>query len=66
MKTSMAYRLYRLYFNSNSDNHQLFGNRVYNPLNVQSEQRKDEISASLLRALLIAAAVGVIAFITFQ
>ncbi len=33
MKTSMAYRLFRLYFNSNSDNHELFGNRVHNPLN---------------------------------
>lgn len=33
MKTSMAYRLFRVYFNSNSDNHELFGNRVHNPLN---------------------------------
>ncbi len=38
MKTSMAYRLFRLYFNSNSDNHELFGNRVHNPLN--GAQRK--------------------------
>ena len=33
MKTSFAYRLFRLYFNANSDNHELFGNRVHNPLN---------------------------------
>ena len=37
MKTSMAYRLFRLYFNSNSDNHELFGNRVHNPLNGTSQ-----------------------------
>jgi hypothetical protein len=33
MKTSMAYRLFRLYFNSNYENHEIFGNRVHNPLN---------------------------------
>lgn len=29
----MAYRLFRLYFNSHADNHEVFGNRVHNPLN---------------------------------
>jgi len=33
MKTSMAYRLFRLYFNDNADNYSLFGNRVHSPLN---------------------------------
>ena len=52
MKTSMAYRLFRLYFNSNSDNHQVFGNRVYNPLNGQA-RNKDQHLAALIRVFLI-------------
>ena len=57
MKTSMAYRLFRLYFNSNADNHQLFGNRVYNPLN-GSNSSKDAFWASLGRVLIVLAALG--------
>jgi len=65
MKTSLAYRLYRLYFNSNADNHQLFGNRVYSPLNGQSD-RKDDFSAALIRALMILAVVGALTIIVLQ
>lgn len=59
MKTSMAYRLYRLYFNSHADNHQLFGNRVYNPMNLP-QNKKDQVSAALLRVLILLAIVGAI------
>ena len=63
MKTSMAYRLYRLYFNSNSHNHQLFGNRVYSPLNAQASVKKDQLIAGLVRVLMILATVGAISAI---
>jgi hypothetical protein len=59
MKTSMAYRLYRLYFNSNADNHQLFGSRVYNPLN-QDDRPANEVQSALIRATLIFAIISVI------
>jgi len=52
MKTSMAYRLFRLYFNENADNFSLFGNRVHNPMNAQ--QDSTQVSAALIRTLLIA------------
>jgi|GEM_PF-2264236 len=58
MKTSMAYRLYRLYFNSNADNHALFGNRVHNPINGAAlANRKDANQAAVARIILTAAAV---------
>lgn len=60
MKTSMAYRLYRLYFNSNADNYQLFGNRVYNPLNGQNLS-SDQFSAAFVRILILLVAIGALA-----
>ena len=60
MKTSMAYRLYRLYFNSNADNHELFGNRVHNPLN-ENNTNTNTISAALMRFGLILVSLGGIA-----
>ena len=59
MKTSMAYRLFRLYFNSNSDNYQVFGNRVYNPINGTTEQT-DSILGAVIRAVLVAAILGLL------
>ncbi len=63
MKTSMAYRLYRMYFNDNADNFLLFGNRVHSPLN--DEQTPSQTSAALVRVLLIlggiAAVIGIAA-----
>ena len=56
MKTSMAYRLFRLYFNSNSDNYHVFGNRVHNPLNGGALQR-DMVGPSLARAIIVALAI---------
>lgn len=63
MKTSMAYRLYRLYFNSNADNHELFGNRVHNPMNaVTSLSNKEASIAALTRiGLLVIPAAMLIA-----
>lgn len=63
MKTSMAYRLYRLYFNSNSNNHQLFGNRVYNPINEENGVISTQAQASVLRVVLMVAAIATIASI---
>ena len=63
MKTSMAYRLYRLYFNSNADNHQLFGNRVYNPINEENGVISTQAQASVLRLVLFVAAIAAIASI---
>lgn len=63
MKTSMAYRLYRLYFNSNADNHQLFGNRVHNPINEENGVISTQAQASVVRLVLIGAAIAAIAFI---
>jgi hypothetical protein len=64
MKTSMAYRLYRLYFNSNAHNHELFGNRVHNPMNATAINRKEANIAALTRfGLIVAAAVTLITFI---
>lgn len=67
MKTSMAYRLYRLYFNSNADNHALFGNRVHNPMNgAASMDRKTANQAAIARTVLTVAAIAtVIAMIKF-
>ncbi len=59
MKTSMAYRLYRLYFNSNADNHTLFGNRVHNPINgTLTASRKAANQAAITRAALALGAVA--------
>lgn len=63
MKTSMAYRLYRLYFNSNADNHQLFGNRVYNPINEENGVLSAQTGASVFRLVLIVAVIATIASI---
>ena len=52
MKTSMAYRLFRLYFNSNSDNYQLFGSRVNNPMNGTADE-KSLNQGTFVRLLLI-------------
>ena len=61
MKTSMAYRLFRLYFNDNADNHTLFGNRVHSPLN--ADRDNPQLSAAFIRIVLIigtlAAIVGI-------
>lgn len=67
MKTSMAYRLYRLYFNSNADNHALFGNRVHNPLNgAVSMDRRNANQAAIARIVLTVAAIAtLIAIIKF-
>ncbi len=54
MKTSIAYRLFRLYFNDHSDNHELFGNRVHNPLN---EANKTEFLNNYGEVLLRGAAI---------
>jgi len=68
MKTSMAYRLYRLYFNSNADNHELFGNRVHNPINATTSlNRKEANNAALMRfGLIVAATVATFAFIALN
>lgn len=65
MKTSMAYRLFRLYFNSNSDNHELFGNRVHNPSNnvAKREMLSDNIIAILRGVAVIAFGLALIASI---
>lgn len=56
MKTSMAYRLFRLYFNSHSDNHALFGNRVHNMSNEASKQAiLSHHVVSILRGLAVIA-----------
>lgn len=57
MKTSMAYRLYRLYFNSNADNHQLFGNRVHNPINGALDTN-GQLKPALIRGALIVAVLA--------
>jgi len=62
MKTSMAYRLFRLYFNDNADNHSLFGNRVHNPLN--ADLGTSQFSAALIRAVLVVAVIAAIVSIT--
>ena len=59
MKTSMAYRLFRLYFNSNADNYQLFGNRVYNPMNGVMAT-KDAFWVSIVRVLIVLATLGLL------
>ncbi len=66
MKTSMAYRMYRLYFNSNADNHKLFGNRVHNPINGTSASDKKEANvAALVRlGLIIAATVATVLIVS--
>ena len=56
MKTSMAYRMYRLYFNSNSDNYQLFGNRVHNPLN-GAQKGYNQHTAPMVRIMIMAVLV---------
>lgn len=63
MKTSMAYRLFRLYFNSNSDNHELFGNRVHNPANSMAKREliSDNIIAILRGLAVIAFGLALIA-----
>lgn len=54
MKTSMSYRLYRLYFNAHSDNHELFGNRVHNPSNAMAKNDfLSENIVALLRGLAV-------------
>jgi len=58
MKTSMAYRLFRLYFNDNADNYSLFGNRVHSPLN--EEQAAGQTSAALVRVLFIAGTIAAV------
>ncbi len=60
MKTSMAYRLFRLYFNSNSENYDLFGSRVHNPVNGKAEKNKDQFIASMIRILLVLITIGAI------
>lgn len=60
MKTSMAYRLFRVYFNSNANNFQLFGNRVYNPLNGTIDQKSQHLGA-IIRATLILITLGALA-----
>jgi hypothetical protein len=49
MKTSMAYRMFRLYFNSHSDNHEVFGNRVHNPSNTTT--KNDVLSENIVAIL---------------
>ncbi len=67
MKTSMAYRLYRLYFNSNADNHELFGSRVHNPMNATSLNRREATIAAFTRfGLIAAAAAAIITFIAIN
>jgi len=66
MKTSMAYRLYRLYFNSNADNHELFGNRVHNPLN-KSNLDQNQTSAAVTRmGLILISVLGILALIALN
>ena len=68
MKTSMAYRLYRLYFNSNADNHELFGNRVHNPMNAATSlnRREGNIAALTRFGLIVAAAATTIAIVAMN
>jgi len=58
MKTSMAYRLFRLYFNDNADNYSLFGNRVHSPLN--ADQVAPQTSAAVIRTVLIVGAIAAV------
>ena len=64
MKTSMAYRLFRLYFNSHADDYALFGSRVNNPMNGKAEQGNQQVTAAWVRFALAAAALGALAAIT--
>lgn len=57
MKTSMAYRLFRVYFNSNANNFHLFGSRVYNPLNGTADQ-KSQTRGAIIRITLILITLG--------
>ena len=57
MKTSMAYRTFRSFFNANSENFDLFGNRVHNPNNGRMKA-DDAFSAALIRTFLIAVSIG--------
>lgn len=49
MKTSIGYRMFRLYFNTHSDNHEVFGNRVHNPSNTTSSN--DFLSENIVAIL---------------
>ena len=53
MKTSMAYRLFRLYFNNNSDNHELFGNRVHSPINESKVNQVNQTEGAWVRTAMI-------------
>lgn len=64
MKTSMTYRTFRLYFNNHADNFDLFGNRVYSPLNGKADKR-DQNLAAVIRLSLIATVLAAIAAIIF-
>lgn len=53
MKTSMAYRLFRLYFNSHSGNFRLFGNRVHNPMNGTTTMGMSHGTAAIVRGIAV-------------
>lgn len=54
MKTSINYRNYRSFFNSNANNHSLFGNRVHNPINSSSSRGlKANHVAALIRGAIV-------------
>lgn len=57
MKTSMAYRTFRAYFNDHADNFETFGSRVHNPSNGKAN-KEGTVSAALVRTFLIALAMG--------
>ncbi len=64
MKTSMAYRLFRLYFNANSDNHELFGNRVHSPLNELEVAQQKAAEAAWVRTGMIALIMAALVLIS--
>lgn len=64
MKTSIAYRKFRLYYNANQDNHELFGSRVFNPVNASIVQKSESEQGSLVRLSIIGGALVSIVLIS--
>ena len=61
MKTSMGYRLFRLYFNDHSNDFELFGSRVHNPKNPEADQPFTHAnSTAILRTALAILIIGTI------